>query len=1291
MSSLRDVVMENYFQFGLDDLESISREFPVWEAYHILGMKRQLGLMRRFHLFRNMWRKDVCGESALCTMEETLVKRSVDIQFLYLTLREDYNNDPVTFDEKWDSLSGNIGMFLHEAGESFMIEMIEPYEILSDILLLETSSHSPLEMEELLDLHHSLLHVLPEFLIEDHIGRFLLPVDAEKAIGFLMNLILFAAFQGLELRQMRHLLIHVQGSVLYLLCTIVQPEITHERRFHVNEFMRRIEPLESHVCGIYLGVLQEALELSQSRLTSINPTPLPESHTYMLVDFVDSLIFLLFKLLFHGSTHWFIFDHQIRKLYEGLKLLKTTLREHHQTMHHVIGPLICEAGIIIFYLFLGKEVEVGLIENLKPLFSDIDEKFKFIINAAPEETLRHYSLASFCFPHTNLPGFIDSVLGKMKSTNPLEVADSASASETDKYRALHDDLAFLRSFLISVSWKHDQNERLKALLDRIATVAYEIEFVLDSLLVEGDLQSFDVMLNIIIEEIKLIKLESWESSHRKRKIIEVQDITKTHSKVPMIRKLLEFNELVVGMDDEAQKIIDQLTRGTRQLDIVSIVGMAGLGKTTLAKRVYRHVSIVHHFYVRSWCTISQAYSKSSLLLEILKGLDGQSTDKYSELNEHDLARKLYQSLKGKSYLIILDDVWDVKAWSELQHSFPDDNKGSRILLTSRHENVALGIKPHSQPHCLRSLTEDESWELFQMKICVTQGCPSELLARGKSIAKRCKGLPMMILVIAGSLSTMEPSTWEEVEESLNKGIDQCKDIIELSYRHLPDHLKPCFLYFAAYPEDQKLLVREILWLWIAEGFVEKTKSECIEDVAEGYMMELIQRNLVMVAGKNSGGRLKFCILHDLLHEFGWRKRNEEQFMHHLNGHELCIPAKPNMSYRLCVYSRLGEDIVESRLHCFRLRTLFIESDFNKNAPEESWHGILYKFCQSRLLRILNLTSICKFSNFPGVILLLGGLSYLALSGKGQWEIPSTIEHLASLETFIVEGDVTLLLPNTLWNLKMLRHLYTSPWLQQAQYGWKLPMENPKHLSSLENLQILSKVTFSCYQTLKEVIILCPNIRKLKGHLSNTKNTDDFKIAEDLKIIALDFLRELESLWLSAMECERFHFQFPQNLKKLTLSFFCLPWSQIATISRLPNLEVLKLIRRAFKGEDWEMEEEEGTFPKLRYLKLGKLDLARWTGSDDCFPCLEKLVLEECNKLVELPFSCLANSFTLQIIEVTLCKHVVDSIKQIQETQMDSGNVDLKILTRSSFWEPFSEMKSSDELDDTLSEENIDQD
>ncbi|XP_058185898.1 putative disease resistance protein RGA1 [Rhododendron vialii] len=131
-------------------------------------------------------------------------------------------------------------------------------------------------------------------------------------------------------------------------------------------------------------------------------------------------------------------------------------------------------------------------------------------------------------------------------------------------------------------------------------------------------------------------------------------------------------------------------------------------------------------------------------------------------------------------------------------------------------------------------------------------CPPELVDIGKQIAEKCKGLPLAIVTIAGILATEDKTldVWEEVAKNFSMTIakkqEGCMEILELSYNHLPLHLKGCFLYIGAHPEDYEIPIRELIWLWIVEGFIQQSEGgKSLEDVAEDYLIGLIDRSLVM--------------------------------------------------------------------------------------------------------------------------------------------------------------------------------------------------------------------------------------------------------------------------------------------------------------------------------------------------------------------------------------------------------------------------------------------------------------
>ncbi|KAL7153208.1 hypothetical protein ABFS83_04G150900 [Erythranthe nasuta] len=285
---------------------------------------------------------------------------------------------------------------------------------------------------------------------------------------------------------------------------------------------------------------------------------------------------------------------------------------------------------------------------------------------------------------------------------------------------------------------------------------------------------------------------------------------------------------MVGFDEQLTRLLDKLTGQRSNRQIIPIVGMGGIAKTTLAKNAYEHSLTVQHFDIRTWVTTSQKYNVIELLLQLLR-------EKNIQKDEQLLGEKMYKRLWGR-----------------------------RISNVATHFDSSLFE--------LSSLDEDQSWDLFCKKTFGEAECPVELEDIGNEIVKKCKGLPLAICVIGGLLgrSHMTQKCWKNISKDLisilnSREDENCSSILSLSYTYLPAHLKPCFLYMGIFPEDDEIRVSQLIKLWVAEGFIKSNESQSLEEIARGYLNDLIDRNLILKQLR-SNGRIKFCRIHDLLRD-----------------------------------------------------------------------------------------------------------------------------------------------------------------------------------------------------------------------------------------------------------------------------------------------------------------------------------------------------------------------------------------------------------------------------------------
>ncbi|KAH6761933.1 hypothetical protein C2S52_019366 [Perilla frutescens var. hirtella] len=748
---------------------------------------------------------------------------------------------------------------------------------------------------------------------------------------------------------------------------------------------------------------------------------------------------------------------------------------------------------------------------------------------------------------------------------------------------LHKQIIFLRSFL------EESPDEAQIWEERMREETNEAEDIIELLLSDSLLDSSEPKL----------KRRKYELRY------DFDELERVTKKIESIVKGVKErrSEVAGGVDDKLMQIIDQLRGGSSALESTPIVGMGGIGKTTLARNVYNHPLIVKHFTTRAWVTISQNYSWRGIISSLLRSMKRLSAQNISRLDYENLCTSLYEELYGKRYLIVLDDVWSAEVWEWLKDKIPDDFNGSRILITARLLDVACCVGFYSRIHEMCLMNVDHSWNLLRHKIFKQDPCPPKLECMGKLIAGSCRGLPLSIEVVSGILAADQTqATWEDIAENLKTAMN-CKDdehilhILQLSYAYLPHHLRPCFLYLGMFPEDHEIRVSKLIKLWEAEGFVNES-----EETGEEYLQELVKRSLVSTRKRSmyNNGRMKRVSIHDLVRDLCTRQARADNFFLYvtksLAGAE-AVQLQRRVSVADC------DDILQNVDGSSTVRTMI--------CLEGKEEGIRWSSEYFRLLRILDLLEgdhlFFKSDDFPIQVFELFHLRYLAFVVDRFSSIPNSISKLENLQTLIIrsrdyyhQGFVEL--PVEIWRMRQLRHVLV--------FSCVLPSQEEETTSALENLETLNELLdFVCS---REALEMIPNLKKL---------CISYTVRRDCEIHNLVYFQKLETLEIqmcgSIVEWRRnIPFAFPPTLKKLSLRGVRVPWEDMEIVGSLPNLQELKLRDPASVGSTWETN--GGGFPQLQFLLIERSDLEQWITKSGHFPRLKCLVVRHCRLLREIP-------------------------------------------------------------------------
>ncbi|VAH50788.1 unnamed protein product [Triticum turgidum subsp. durum] len=685
---------------------------------------------------------------------------------------------------------------------------------------------------------------------------------------------------------------------------------------------------------------------------------------------------------------------------------------------------------------------------------------------------------------------------------------------------------------------------------------------------------------------------------------------------------------IVGFAAHRRSLMKWLTEDLdSRRSLVAVCGMGGVGKTTLVTSVYKEVAASRHFDCAAWVSVSKNFTTDDLLRKIAKELHRDARAGMPDIDEMDY-RSLVEALRGhlakKRYLLLLDDVWHADAWYEIRNALVDDGKGSRIIITTRSQDVA-SLAASTRIIMLEPLPQQEAWSLFcntTFREDANGECPHHLEHWALKILGRCCGLPLAIVSV-GNLLALKDRTefaWKNVHDSLDwnessvRGIGQVSSILNLSIDDLPYYLKRCLLYCSIYPEDFLIKRKILIRLWIAEGYFEEKGQGTMEEIADDYLHQLVQRSLLQVTLKNEFGRAKRLCIHDLIRDLILQRSAKEGF----TVFSKCQPTlESSKKIRHLILDRWIDKLPSSLTKLLNLRYLGIRSTLIEELPQDLGQLHNLQTLDTKWSRVQRLPpSIRKLDNLRHLIVFRRRSADFRSPFPGTAiEFPDGLQNLTCLQTLkYIEADEKM--------VKSLKSL--------------------KHMKSLE----LSGVHES------NLIHLPSSISTMSGLLCLGIVSRDGNVILDLEPFYPPPLK-LQRLSLTGMLAKGklpSWFGHLDNLMQLRLCSSELRGDSIGLISSLPRLLHLTL-KNAYT--DKILTFPEGSFPVLKKLSLHEMpNLSHVEFGKGSLVHLNVLILGRCDELTAIPQG-IENLTELNNLE--LFEMPSEIIQKIQDGETLEGN------------------------------------
>uniref|UniRef100_A0A0E0MGQ5 Uncharacterized protein n=1 Tax=Oryza punctata TaxID=4537 RepID=A0A0E0MGQ5_ORYPU len=710
----------------------------------------------------------------------------------------------------------------------------------------------------------------------------------------------------------------------------------------------------------------------------------------------------------------------------------------------------------------------------------------------------------------------------------------------------------------------------------------------------------------IANEIKDIKSQVREVMERRDRY-KINDVaTNLPTFVdPRILTLYENATKLVGVDKASDDLMKRLSMGDeapKKLKMVSVVGIGGLGKTTLSKVVFDMLKL--QFDCAAFVPVGQNPEIKKVLKDILVELN---KDKYMSfdvtgVNERHVINELREYLDNRRYLIVIDDVWEPSQWNIIKLALIDSNCGSRVITTTRICQVADEVaKEFGEVYMMEQLSDDNSKKLFYNRIfgaSCNGPTGNQSVEATEKILKRCGGIPLSIITIASLLVDKPAGEWSAIYDSIgfgsgdqNMAVQNTRKILSFSYYHLPSYLMTCMLYLSIYPEDHLIRNDTLIWKWVAEGFVQEEHDKALFEVGERYFIELINKSMIQPIQKN--GSVFGCRIHDMVLDLIQNLTAEWNFVKIFDKpHEVRMLCSQRTTVRRIA---LHESWNHGKNNDLDVGMTHLRS-FNAIRCTISMIPSLMSFQVLRVLELdgCNVTEVLYLKHIGK----LRQLRYLGMIDTSVAELPVEIGDLVHLQSLDVWNTGLKELPSTICKLSKLMRLCIFG-------GTSVPM-GVGNLSSLQCLELDSGF-FKTNEDFAMEVGKLMELRILKIYVENDIDEGTKKALLE----SLCGLRRLQKLvvkfdfifWDTVRIWEGWdHWEPPSQLRQFDIWSMYLPrlpaWVNSMCV---PYLSSLQLYVLAMEAGDLDML---ARMPALRTLKLRTQQRISWTvGGAGLFPNL----------------------------------------------------------------------------------------